>query len=130
MANLGFDGKVSLSYSSKISLMVNYEKGKGLGKSVSNNNPDCDFHADATITVEPCLKVELCFLGRGLTNVKVISGVVAISNVDIDLLGNEPNCIDVYMYVPLRWAINEDGCVMADLSDKLKASGVVWDSKE
>lgn len=129
VANLGFDGKVSLSYSSKISLMVNYEKGKGLGKSVSNNNPDCDFHADATITVEPCLKVELCFLGRGLTNVKVISGVVAISNVDIDLLGNEPNCIDVYMYVPLRWAINEDGCVMADLSDKLKASGVVWDSK-
>lgn len=129
VANLGFDGKVTLTYSSKMSLMVNYEKGKGLGKSVSNNNPKCDFHADATVTVEPCLKAELCFLGRGITNAKVISGVVAIANVDFDLLGNDPNCIDVYMYVPLRWAINEDGCIMADISNKLKASGVVWDSE-
>lgn len=129
VANLGFDGKVTLTYTSKVVAMVNYEKGKGLGKSVSNENPACDFHADATITVEPCVKAELCCLGRGLANVKVISGVIAIANADFDLLGNDPNCVDVYMYVPLRWAVNEDGCVMTDISNKLKASGVVWDSE-
>ncbi len=129
VANLGFDGKVTLTYTSKVVAMVNYEKGKGLGKSVSNENPACDFHADATITVEPCVKAELCCLGRGLANVKVISGVVAIANADFDLLGNDPDCIDVYMYVPLRWSVNEDGCVMTDISDNLKASGVVWNSE-
>jgi len=129
VANLGFDGKVTLTYTSKVVAMVNYQSGKGLSKSVSNENPACDFHADATITVEPCVKAELCCLGRGLANVKVTSGVVAIANVDVDLLGDEPSCIDVYMYVPLRWAVNEDGCVMTSISDKLKASGVVWNSE-
>lgn len=128
VANIGFDGKVTLTYTSKVVAMVNYEKGKGLSKSVSNENPSFDFHADATITVEPCLKAELCCLGRGLANVKVTSGIVAIANVDVDLLGNEPACIDIYMYVPLRWAVNEDGCVMTDISSALKASCVVWDS--
>lgn len=128
VANLGFDGKVILTYTSKVAAMVSYEKGKGLGKSVSNENPSCDFHADATVTVEPCVKAELCCLGRGIANVKVTSGVVAIANADSDLLGNESACIDVYMYVPLRWAVNEDGCIMTDISSKLRASSVVWDS--
>lgn len=128
VANLGFDGKVTITYTSKVVAMVNYQKGKGLGKSVSNESPTCDFHADATVTVEPCIKAELCCLGRGLANVKITSGIVAIATVDVDLLGNEPSCIDVYMYVPLRWAVNEDGCVMTSISSKLKASAVVWDS--
>ncbi len=128
VANIGFDGKATITYTSKVVAMVNYQKGNGLGKSVSNENPNCDFHADATVTVEPCIKAELCCLGRGLANVKITSGVVAIATVDVDLLGDEPSCIDVYMYVPLRWAVNEDGCLMTTISDKLKASAVVWDS--
>lgn len=128
VANLGFDGKVTLTYTSRVVAMVNYQKGNGLGKSVSNENASCDFHADATVSVEPCIKAELCCLGRGLANVKVTSGVVAIATVDSDLLGNQPTCIDVYMYVPLRWAVNEDGCVMTAISSKLKASDTVWGS--
>lgn len=128
VANIGFDGKAALTYTSRVVAMVNYQKGNGLSKSVSNENPNCDFHADATVTVEPCIKVELRCLGRGLANVKVTSGVVAIATADVDLLGNEPSCIDVYMYVPLRWAVNEDGCLMTMISNKLKASAVVWDS--
>lgn len=128
VANLGFDGKVSLTYTSRVVAMVNYQKGNGLGKSVSNENASCDFHADATVTVEPCIKAELCCLKRGLANVKVTSGVVAIATIDSDLLGNQPTCIDVYMYVPLRWAVNEDGCVMTTISSKLKASDIVWQS--
>ncbi len=129
VANLGFNGEVTLSYSSQVVANVNYQKGKGLSKSVNNNNAECDFHAKATVTVEPAIKADLCCLGRSLANVKLTSGVVAIATVDIDLLGKQPECIDVYLYVPLRWAINEDGCVMTDISDKLKASGVVWDSE-
>lgn len=129
VANLGFDGKITLTYSSQVVAQVNYSAGKGLCKSVSNNNAQCDFHADATVTVEPCIKAELCCFGRGLVNVKVTSGVVAIANVDIDLLGDNPACIDVLLYVPLRWAVNEDGCVMTAISSKLKASSDVWNSE-
>lgn len=128
VANIGFDGEVTLTYSSKLVANVNYKKGNGLAKSVSNNDPECDFHAEATVTAEPCIKAELCCLGRGLTNVKVTSGAVAIATADLDLLGDEPTCVDVYLYVPLRWVVNEDGCVMTSVSDKLKASAVVWDS--
>jgi len=129
VANLGFNGEVTLSYSSQVVANVNYQKGKGLSKSVNNNNAECDFHAKATVTAEPSIKADLCCLGRSLANVKLTSGVVAIATVDIDLLGTQPECIDVYLYVPLRWAVNEDGCVMTAISDKLKASGVVWDSE-
>lgn len=129
VANLGFDGEVVLTYSSNVVANANYKKGNGLGKSVSNNNASCDFHADATVTVEPCIKAELCCLKRGLANVKVISGVVAIATEDSDLMSDEPACKDVFMYVPLRWAVNEDGCVMTSINHKLKASAVVWDSE-
>lgn len=129
VANLGFDGEVTLSYSSKVVGMVNYQQKKGLAASVSNENPVFDYHADATITVEPCVKAEICILGRGIANVKVISGVVAIVTEDSDLMGKEPSCRDVFMYVPLRWAVNEDGCILTTFNKKLKASEVVWDSE-
>ena len=129
VANIGFDGEVTLTYASDVVANVNYKKGSGLAKSVNNNNPECDFHAEATITAEPTIKAELCCLGRGLVNAKVTSGVVAVATADVDLLGEEPACIDIYLYVPLRWAINEDGCLMTSISSKLKASGVVWDSE-
>lgn len=129
IANLGFDGNVTLTYSSKVVAAVNYENGKGFAKSVENQNSQFDFHSDATITVEPGIKAELCCLGRGLANVKVYSGVVAIGNTDYDLLSNGPKCTDIYLYVPLRWAVNEDGCVMTDIDKKLKASETVWNSE-
>lgn len=129
VANLGFDGQITLTYTSEIVATVNYEKGKGLAKSLENQNPNFDFHADATVTVEPCVKAELCFLEESIVNIKVTSGVVAIGNVDVDLLGDEPACIDIYLYVPLRWAVNEDGCIMTFISNKLKYSAVIWDSE-
>lgn len=129
VANLGFDGKVTLTYSSKIVAMVNYQEGRGFATSVSNTDPHFDFHADATITVEPCVKLELCCIGFSLVNVKVASGVVVIANIDVDLLGDQPSCIDIYAYVPFRWAINEDGCLMTFISDQLKVSGNIWDSE-
>lgn len=128
VANLGVDGKISVTYTSNVVAGVNYQKGKGLSRSLENQNPTFDFHADATVAVEPAIKVELCCLGLGLTNVKVISGIVAIANVDADLFGKQPLCVDVFLYVPLRIAINEDGCVMTSISDKLKYVMTIWDA--
>ncbi|NBJ96397.1 hypothetical protein D5282_03470 [bacterium 1xD8-48] len=129
VANLGFDGEVTLEYSSQVVANVNYRKGNGLAKSVNNNNPKCDLHAEATMTVEPSVKADLCCLGRSLANVKVTSGVVAIAKLDADILGDQPTCTDIYAYVPLRWAVNEDGCVMTAISNSLQASDVVWNSE-
>lgn len=128
VANLGFDGEVTLDYSSQVVANVNYRKGNGLAKSVNNNNPKCNLHAEATATVEPSVKADLCCLGRSLANVKVTTGVVAIATLDSDILGDQPTCMDIYAYVPLRWAVNEDGCVMTSISSTLKASDVVWGS--
>ncbi len=126
--NIGLNGEATLTYSSSVVANVNYQKGNGLSKSVSNKDAELDFHAQVTATAEPTIKAELCCLSWGLVNVKVTSGVVAIATVDADLLGDEPDCIDLFAYVPLRWAVNEDGCVMTSISSKLKASGTVWDS--
>ncbi|MCD8198540.1 MAG: Ig-like domain-containing protein [Lachnospiraceae bacterium] len=127
--NIGMDGEASLVYTSTVVANVNYQKGSGLGKSVSNNDATCDFNAQVTVTAEPTIKAELRCFGRGIANVKVTSGVVAIATIDIDYLGDEPMCIDLYLYVPLRWAANEDGCIMTSISSKLKASKTVWDSE-
>lgn len=127
--NVGFDGKADLTYTSTVVGNMGYKKDCGLSKSVDNQNAAFDFHADATVTVEPTVKADLRLLKTSIANIKVTSGVVAIANVDADLLGNQPLCIDIYLYVPLRWAINEDGCIMTNISDKLKYSQTVWDSE-
>ncbi len=128
VVNLGFDGEATLTYSSTVVANANYRQGCGLASSVNNQNAACDFHAKATITAEPTVKAELGCLGGKIANVKVTSGVVAVATIDADLLGDEPTCIDILMWVPLRWAINEDGCIMTAISDKLRVSSVVWDA--
>lgn len=132
--NIGFDGEVSLTYTSSVVGYIGYKKDAGLSHSVDNNNPSLDFHAEATVTVEPTLKVDLRIFGgkiidpKSIANLKVTTGVVAVAKVDVDMLGDQPACIDIYLYVPLRWAVNEDGCIMTNISSKLKHSATVWDS--
>ncbi len=128
-AKIGLNGEVSLTYTSTVVANMNYQKDKGFSKSVNNNDPYCDFHAEVTLTVEPTIKAEACCLGYGIANVKVKSGVVGIAEVDVDLLGNEPTCIDLNAYVPLKWAVNEDGCLVTTINNKWKSSGTVWDSE-
>lgn len=126
--NIGLDGEAQLTYTSKVIGNVSYKQGAGLSKSVDNTNATFDFHAQVTATAEPTIKVDLQLFGKSIVNLKVTSGVVAIATVDVDLMGNEPTCIDIYLYVPLRWAVNEDGCIMTAISDKLKYSQTVWNS--
>lgn len=126
--NIGFDGSASLTYTSHMVGKVGYKSGCGLSKSLNNENATFDFHAEATVTAEPTAKVDLRLFDRSIVNLKVTSGVVAIANLDVDLMGNQPVCLDIYLYVPLRWAVNEDGCIMTNISNKLKYSATVWDS--
>lgn len=129
IVNLGFNGEMTLTYTSDIVAKANYQKGCGFAGSIENQNAACDLHAQATITVEPAVKAELCCLSRGIVNAKVTSGVVAVGTADVDFLGDEPACLDLLMWVPLRWAINEDGCVLTDFIKDAKISKVVWDSE-
>ena len=96
---------------------------------MENQNAACDLYAKATITVEPAIKAEVCCLSRGIVNAKITSGVVAVGTLDVDFLGDEPACLDLLMWVPLRWALNEDGCILTDFIKNAKVSKVVWDSK-
>lgn len=130
LLNLGADGEMSLTYQSAVVGRVNYAKGKGLSKSVNVQDSSFDFHAEVTVTVEPAIKAELSCLGGAITNIKVISGVVGAATVDVDLLGDEPACTDLKLWVPLRWAVNEDWCLIAAAGDlvraNLRVSNDVW----
>lgn len=126
--NIGMDGNAELTYTSTVVGNVSYKKDAGLSKSIKNNNQSFDFHAQVTVTAEPTIKADLQILSKSIANLKVTSGIVAIATVDVDLLGNNPSCIDIYLYVPLRWAVNEDGCIMTTISSKLKYSKTEWDS--
>ncbi len=129
IVNMGFDGEVTLTYTSNLVAKANYREGCGFSGSVENQDADCQLHADATVTVEPTIKAEVCCLSRGIVNAKVTSGVVAAGTMDADLLGNEPACLDLIMWVPLRWAINEDGCILTDFIKKAQISKEVWNSE-
>lgn len=127
--NIGVDGKASLTYTSQVVGRVNYREGCGLSKSLDNRNGTLDFHAEATVTAEPTAKVDLRLLGESVVNLKVTSGIVAIATLDVDIMGDQPACLDIYLYVPLSWAVNEDNCLLTYISKKLQYSSVIWNSE-
>lgn len=129
VANIGLDGQVTLTYTSNVVGKVQYAKGKGLVKSINNNDVTFDFHAEVTVTAEPSIKVDLLCLGRSIVNINLTTGVVAVATVDVDLMGELPSCVDIHLYVPLRWGVNQDGCIMTAISDKLKYSCDIWNSE-
>lgn len=135
--NIGVNGEATLSYDSKIVTDVGYKKGAGLRSSVSNKNAQCKFEAQCTVTAEPTAKLDLRLgsknwerFSESAVNAKISTGLVAVAETEADLLGKEQLvCVDVLAYVPLRWAINEDGCLLTNISNKLKASDDVWNSE-
>ena len=127
--NLGAEGEATLDYSSHVVASAGYQNGKGLQSKIENQNVALDFHAEVTLSAEPCAKLSLKVLHEEIVNAKVTSGLVAIAKVDADLLGKLPTCVDIHLYVPLRWAVNEDSCLATKVfKNKAKASAVVWDA--
>lgn len=126
--NVGANGEATLDYTSNVVAGVWCEDGKVRNK-MENNNTALDYHAEITATAEPLAKIDLRILGQSAVNAKVTTGVVVIVTADIDFLGNEPACTDVKAYVPLRYAINEDGCwAVKLLGNKAKINGIIWDA--
>lgn len=127
--NLGADGSATLDYTSHMVAGATYENGKGIRSRIENQNAALDMHAEMTLTAEPTVRVTLLLIRQEILNARVTSGIVCIVNQDVDILGNQPACTDLFIYVPLRWAINEDSCLATFLfGDKVRSSGVVWDA--
>ena len=108
---------------------MNYKNGAGLSKSFSNENPTLDIHAQVTITIEPTIVIDLRALRQSLINVQLTTGIVEVITADVDLMGNNPTCLGLYVYVPLRWGINQQNCLLTIISERLKYEGVIWDSE-
>ncbi|MCM1307726.1 MAG: Ig-like domain-containing protein [Butyrivibrio sp.] len=126
---VGVNGEVTLDYSTDVCASIKYEKGKGVAPSITTSNENCDFHADVTAMAKPKLKIDLRALGQSIVNANVTTGIVAIAKIDADLLGNEPSCIDLFMYVPLSFGVNEDGCLVTAVCKKAKYRNDIWTSE-
>ena len=130
-AHIGADGNISISYMADNVLTVGWQKGCGIQKNFDSNTTG-DFDVDATLTAEATLLADLRIgwkkISYSLTNAQVTCGVVARATVDSDPMGEQPTCADIKIYVPLRWGINLQKCLITDISDSLKYEGVIWDS--
>ena len=127
--NLGADGKATLEYTSHVSAYARYQLFKGIQYQMENQDPKLDFHGEISVCAEPTVRVSLMLVTENLINLKGTSGVVAVAKVDVDLLGKQPSCTDIQIYVPLRWALNEDSSWTGFLLGRRgKASGVIWDA--
>lgn len=135
-ANIGADGEVSISYTTENVLEAGWEKGKGLKKSF-NSTPELNFNAEATVTAEVNSLADLVIgfrifgknYSKSVINAEFTTGLVAIAKTEGDLLSTEPLCTDVLVYVPLRWGLNQEDCILTSISDKLKHKQTVWDSE-
>lgn len=135
-ANVGANGEVSLSYTTDNVLTVGYKKNAGLQKSFKCV-PELNFEAEATVTAEVTALADLiigfnvCFTeySKSILNAEVTTGLVAIAKTDGDLLSEEPMCTDIVLYVPLRWGINQESCILTSINSKFKYKQTVWDSE-
>lgn len=131
-AHVGADGNIAISYTTKNVMTIGWKKDSGLRKNF-DSTPTAEFEADATLTAEATLLADLRIgfkkASYSLTNAQVTCGAVAAAKLEADLLGEQPTCLDLKLYIPLRWGVNQSGCLLTDISGKLKFSGVVWDSE-
>ncbi|MBQ3584871.1 MAG: hypothetical protein IJA27_09165 [Lachnospiraceae bacterium] len=135
-ANIGANGEVSISYTTDNVLNAGYKKGAGLQKSFSST-PALDFEADVTVTAEVTALADLVIgfnilcanYSESIVNAQITTGVVAIAKTEGDLLSKEPMCTDILVYVPLKWGINQESCILTSISSKLKYKATIWDSE-
>lgn len=130
-AHLGADGNVSVSYTTENALSIAWQRKSGIGKNF-DSKADINFEADTTLTAEATLLADLRLgykkASFSLANAQITSGAVAVGKVEADLMGDQPTCVDLQLYVPLKWGVNQSGCLITDINSKWKYSAVIWDS--
>ncbi|MCM1026244.1 MAG: S-layer homology domain-containing protein [Roseburia sp.] len=131
-AHIGADGNIAISYTTENVMSIGWQKDSGL-KNSFDSVPEAEFDADATLTAEATLLADLRIgfkkASYSLVNAQVTCGAVAAAKLDADPMGEQPTCLDLKLYIPLRWGVNQNGCLLTDISSKLKFSGVIWDSE-
>ncbi len=130
-AHLAADGTITLTYTSNNVASVVYKKGCDVQPNFRSNS-DLQLEADLTLTAEAIagmhLKLGWHKASIEICNFSVTTGAVAVVQFDLDLLGSEPNCADLQIYVPLRFGLNQDSCLLTNISKKLKYEMTIWDS--
>ncbi|MBD5532356.1 MAG: hypothetical protein HDQ98_09165 [Lachnospiraceae bacterium] len=130
-AHLGADGNVSISYTTENVMRVGWRKGAGLGRSF-DSKANANVEADATLTADATLLADLRIgfkkVSYSVTNAQVTCGATAVAKIEEDLFGDQPTCLDLQLYVPLKWGVNQVGCIITDINRNWKHSGVIWDS--
>lgn len=126
-ATVGGDGSIDITYTSDVIYSMECQPGKPIKSSISSE-ADLSVDAKVRLVTEATAVVDLRILGMSLVNAEVTAGVVADAKMEADLLSDEPVCVDLFMYAPLRWGVNQRNCILTDLSKKLKYSATVWDS--
>lgn len=134
VAVIGANGELTLDFISQNAVGAKWKKGAGISE-IRENKTSCDMQAEVTLSAEASALVDLRvgFLGASVSvvNAKATSGLVAIANADVDFLGNLPACVDVLMYVPLRFGLNQESCLLTDIpiiGKKLRLSAEIWNS--
>lgn len=136
VANIGANGEISIAYTTDNVLTAGYKKGAGLQKSF-NSTPTLDFESEVTATAEVRVLADVVIgfnvafveYHKSIVNAEVTTGLVAIAKTDGDLLSEEPMCTDILLYVPLRWGINQEACILTAISSDLKYKATIWDSE-
>lgn len=126
-ALLGADGSIDIVYTSDVVCTADAQVGKPLKTSVASE-ARMTAEARAKLVAEANLLADLKVLGINVANAEITTGVVANLKIDADILGDLPTCCDIFAYIPLRWGFNQKSCLLTNISDKLKASGTIWDS--
>lgn len=125
---LGADGTFEVKYTNKTNFNVNYN-GSALSQSFEVTDSSLTMKSEVTLTAEVSLIGSLRVCCIDICNAEVTTGLVAIVKSEMDFIDlSVPACVDIYAYVPLRWGVNQRGCLMSLISKKLTAKGVVWDS--
>lgn len=131
-AHLGADGNVSISYTTANVLTAGWKKGAGFCKDFSST-PKIDFEADATLTAKATLLADLRVgykkISKSVVNAQVTAGATAVCKMEADLLGDLPTCLDLQLYVPLEWGVNQESCIITDINKSWKYSAVIWNSE-
>lgn len=111
---------------------MGWKKGTGLGKSY-DSKAEANLEADATLTADATLSADLRIgfkkASASVTNAQITCGAVAAGKLETDFLGEQPTCLDLQLYVPLKWGVNQSGCLITDINKEWKHSATIWNSE-
>ena len=131
-AHVSADGNITVDYTTQNVMEIGWKKQCGLKKDYAcKADATCDVDALLTAKVTMLADLRLGFkkASLGIANAQVCSGISGAAKLETDLLGDLPTCLDLQVYVPLSWGVNQQGCVLTEVSSKLKATGVIWNSE-